>query len=109
VDVITARFIGANKKMTNIEVSNSEVTVLQAYGGLKEIFFEVEDVDAADVLDFSTVTKANITDGKICVMQNGNTGAAVTGQICGNNKNTVVVGSGPSANLVTGILKFRDY
>ncbi len=95
--------------MTNVEVANSEVTVLQAYGGLKEILFEVEGVTAADVLDFSTVTKANISGGKICVMQNGNTGAAVTGQICGDNLNTVVVGSGPDSSLVTGILKFRDY
>jgi len=89
--------------MTTIEPSVFKQ--LQAYGGLKEAYFEVEAATAADVIDFAD---NNVEGAKICIAQDSD-GAAVTGQICGDDLNTVIIGSGPNAEHIRGVIKYRSY
>lgn len=79
--------------------------IVQSYGGLKESYFEVESATAADVIDFAD---NNVEGAKLVVLQDAD-GAAVSGKICGSDDNTVIVGTGPSAEPLHGTLKFRAY
>ena len=86
------------------EKTPSKFQIVQSYGGMKEAYFEVEDVTAADTIDFSE----NIsTDVKVCVMQKMD-GTLVPGIVCSTD-DTVTVGTGPSTEFVYGTVKYASY
>ena len=89
------------------EITPSEFKIVQSYGGLKEAYFELDSASAADTIDFSDYEVAS-DDVKIATLQNQLTGTVIPVLLCATDS-TVTVGSGPSATLCMGTIKFRDY
>jgi hypothetical protein len=79
--------------------------VIQSYGGLKEAYFEVDNITAADVIDFSA---EHVSGGKFCAMQ-GTDDAAVKATPAGTNKAYITVGAGPANTKVRGKIMWKTY
>ena len=80
--------------------------IIQSYGGVKEALFTVEDVTAADTIDFSD-NNLVASDIQFAHAQESD-GSFVELNVCATDE-TVTVGSGPSAELIKGKINFREY
>jgi hypothetical protein len=85
-------------------ITPDKYTVIQAYGGVKAVYFECNTASAADVIDFSG---KEVTDIVMCVLQADDDGAAVPYTVTGTDDSEVTIGAGPSAEKVKGILYFQ--
>ena len=84
--------------------------IVQSYGGLKEAYFEVDVVTAADVIVFTAAGAVEGIQFK-CVTADDD-GAFIPCTISsssGTLKDQLVVGAGPAAEKVVGVIKFRSY
>ena len=87
-------------------VTPTVTKILQSYGGLKEVYFEVTG-SANDVIVFDT--KYGITGVKMVNLQNASTGAAYPATATGTDNINVKIGTGPSSTALIGRALFRSY
>jgi hypothetical protein len=95
--------VSGGKKMT--AVKPNVFTIIQSYGGLKEAYYEVDSVTAADTLDFSETSASGFKD---ITASTADDGAVIPMVVC-ETDDTITVGAGPSADLLKGKVLFRDY
>lgn len=88
------------------DIATSDFKVVQVYGGVKEAFFEVASATAADVLKFTD--EQRVSGIKIVMLQDAD-GASVPYSVTGADDEEITIGTGPSAEPLKGIVKYRSY
>ena len=88
------------------DINPSEFKVVQVYGGLKEALFKVTSATAADVVKFEDIQR--VSGIEIVMLQDAD-GATVPYTITGTDDEEITIGTGPSAEPLKGIVKYRSY
>lgn len=88
------------------DIATSAFKVVQTYGGVKESYFEITSATAADVLKFTD--EQRVSGIKFAMIQDAD-GVAVPYTITGTDDEEITIGTGPSAEPLKGIVKYRSY
>lgn len=87
-------------------VTPTVTKVLQSYGGLKEVYFEVTG-SATNVIVFDT--KYDISGIKMIELQDSADGVTYPAKPSGTNDISITIGAGPSSDALIGRALFRSY